>query len=217
MKVRLGFVTNSSSSSFLIKQIGGKPGNIDELYLEVKKLYQNMLNTIDQAVEFAVQWGIIKPGQGVKELIARADKELCSPKTSEQYENFEKAFETKFEFNVFEIDIHRYDLSWMKHETYTEYLASFKSMNDAPFIILDHAEVEDGTKEFNLVIEAVAWYNYDELHKHNGEDEVSYNNNVKSIAMQMGEYGVYSDCGQIPELVVMDLCDTCDFSCNHMG
>ena len=98
MKVRLGFVTNSSSSSFLIKQIGGKPGNIDEVYLEVKKIYQNMLNTINQAVEFAVQWSIIKPGQGVKEMIARADKELCSPKTSEQYKNFEKAFEDKFEF-----------------------------------------------------------------------------------------------------------------------
>ena len=219
MKIRMGFVTNSSSSSFLIKRTteDSNTVDLDQAYMEIKSLYKNMKDKLNEVVELAVQWGIIEQGQGIEDVYDRAEKELYSGKETPMYKLFIKAFDAKFNFDIFDIDISRYDLGWMKCDTYTEYLAYFKEPNEMPFVIVDHHDfINDDTKRHN-VEEAVVWYKYEEIFKCRGMSEEAYADKLKELALSMGDYGVYSECGQIPGIVVNELCELTKYSCNHMG
>lgn len=204
MKIRAGFVTNSSSSSFLIKQIGVEGVSLDTVYSQVKELYKNMFNKLNEVVELAIQWGIIEPGQEIKDVYKRAEKELYSDKETPQYRLFINAFNSKFDFDIFDIDVYRYDLNWMECNTYTEYLAYFKNPGEMPFVIIDHHDFTNDDTKKHHVEEAVAWYNYEELFKCRGMSNDDYTDKLKALALNLGDYGIYSDCGKIPGIVVAE-------------
>lgn len=216
MKIRLGFVTNSSSSSFILKRIGGKPGCIDEVYQEMLNLYSSALSKVTEMVEFGVQWGIIQAGQTAKDLYNRFLDEIYKPNMSSKFKTFEDAFVRKFDTSILDIDLSRFDLGWMQCKTYTEYLAYFEKLSDAPFIIIDHGDVKNN--ELHFVTEAVYWYDYETSGKIlAGITKDSEARVTSEIAKRLGDFGIYSECGKIPQIVVNDLYDLAEYGCNHMG
>lgn len=216
MKIRLGFVTNSSSSSFLLKKIGGKPANIEDVYQEILGIYSSALSKVTEMVEFGVQWGIIQAGQTAKDLYNRFLDEIYKPNMSSKFKTFEDAFVRKFDTSILDIDLSRFDLGWMQCKTYTEYLAYFEKLSDAPFIIIDHGDVKNN--ELHFVTEAVYWYDYEAGGKIlAGITKDSEARVTSEIAKKLGDFGIYSKCGKIPQIVVNDLYDLAEYSCNHMG
>lgn len=220
MKVRCGFVTNSSSSSFIIRIIGGHPANIEELYSDIRKMYIDMVKKASEVLELGVQWGIVKQGDGIKDLYDILNDAYWKADNTCKAVNFAYEVDRLYGFDWYDIlGYTEEDFPWLKYDTYKEYIASFKNPGDAPFILVDHREKLDENE--HLVREAVYWYSTKD------ESEFSYHecrvaldeskDNIWKYGIKLGEFGIYSDCGKIPEYIVEGLYSLSYYSCNHMG
>lgn len=219
MKIRCGFVTNSSSSSFLIRMVNGKPSNIDELFNDIKQLYKDMFDKTKQVVVEAVAWGIAKEGTTSKELYEIMNKHYWES-DSNKYSAFDAEIDRKYGVSWFSLlGYSEDDFPWLNCNTYNEYVKSFDNKGDMPFIIIDHKARAKGELENSSVSEAVYWYKYDEIKEKLSNVKTRHEEMeiIWKYMLELGDFGVYSTCGKIPELVVMDLYDISEYGCNHMG
>ena len=224
MKVRLGFVTNSSSSSFII----GKDvfEHIDDVYSYVKELYLEYSDMVDYAIEYTMN----NPNCGWK---YDEKKGFYIPNNKDLKIEERWSVRNKFEkftgLNWYEILPRDILPEWTKCYTYKDYEQYWINQNDrAPFTIGDYLDKEItwlhwGSVKVSEILETgfdneeIEWYWYEieDETKHSYEDVKVDGANL--CYMFLGRFCIYSECGYIPQWIVERLGNISKFWCNHMG
>lgn len=145
MKVRSDFVTNSSSSSFVIGKKDDTSATIESVYQIVRGFYKDMLNSRDAALEY------IKANPKVK--IKYIEKDgyghfEFTDKDIDKYWEVRDLFEKNFGISSFEYFALNYE--WLDCNSYLEYesywLNKMKNADwrvHAPFTIADFLEEKE--------------------------------------------------------------------------
>ena len=146
MKVRSDFVTNSSSSSFVIGKKDDTSATIESVYQIVRSFYIDFLYARDEAQmyiashpEFPVEYMCDEYGYGYFKY---------TKKDRDKYWNAKDLFEEKFGISTFEYFAPQYE--WLDCDSYLEYekywLGKIKDSNGritAPFTIADFLEEKE--------------------------------------------------------------------------
>lgn len=227
MKFRTGFVTNSSSSSFIIQKRGNET-SIEEIFMMMKELYADYRQTVKDLIAYCSQhpkYEIVKDAQTQKPLYVKlADTIGCD------YLEECDALEDKFG-----IGFHHYfeNADWIDTcNTYEEYIKFFNG--NPPFEIVNLAN----EKSLDGII---GWYmpcyceedmsDFVDCNKCHCADFCEVKENCPSLAETIksakktteiifkvfGQYCITSECGLMPPTVVDKLYKMCMFACNHMG
>lgn len=216
MKIRNGFVTNSSSSSFIISTTDiGENTSLDGIYTFIHAAYCELEDKIKEVIEFAKSYKLIAnsindPEEAYKIICDKTYNKLDS-KGRSKYDIFEHLIYNQFGISIFDIVSikNRGGFGWRGCATYQEYLNYFREMEEKPpFIIIDHTN--DIRNNIHEVTEAIGWYT----------DEYVYNSSISEIKAKinkLGRFGVYSESNEMPNYVFDMLDDISEYACRHMG
>lgn len=218
MKIRNGFVTNSSSSSFILSKDSCPIENLDteSIFKLIKEMYTEYETKFKD-----IYAEVVKETQG--EDIYTYFNKLWTKETN-------KKFRGKYGVDL--LDIYDYDRAmssfkiWKDCETYEDFVKLFESnkklhYGHLPFEIINYHEVE-GIKDNYTLRETIGWYSYemqdepdmdeyDEIMPEDTEDA------HKEALLKLGDAGIHSECGWIADYVVEKLRELSVHSCNHMG
>ena len=145
MKIRSDFVTNSSSSSFIIGKKDNMFVTIETVYEVVRKLYKDFLSARDKAIEYIAKHPKMKFQYVQKDDYGTFE---CMEKDSKKRWKLYDQFEKKCGFSSWECFS---NFDWLDCETYLDYerywLDKMKDSKDwrvhAPFTIADFLENRD--------------------------------------------------------------------------
>lgn len=216
MKVRFGFVTNSSSSSFIISK--DVFNSVNDVYTYVRELYLEYEDKIDYAINLTKEY----PDLG---WAYSTEKGFYIPNMKNmpigERTNIRNAFKEYTSLSWYDIELRNMDSEWVHLDTYDKYKEYWLSQDrHAPFTIGDYLEDEitwlhwgKRTEKLNtgLTNEELEWF-WDDIEtdkKHDDDGNLCYK--------FLGRFCIYSECGYIPDWIVKQLGDISKYWCNHMG
>jgi len=238
MKLRIDYVTNSSSSSFIIGKGDDASATVESVYEIIKSLYEEYINKKNVLLRYIEENPTFEVVYNEKYHEFKM-KEKCSWEKKIEIGNI-----LKQNFGISFYDYFHYDFGWLNCKTYKEYeaywLQKFEDKDSspniyAPFTIADFTNSGDvvwlhSSSKNKIFIEAhdvskeseiYEWYEDDLKNNHNNEivfKEINQESDgLKHDCLQLGKICVYSECGYIPQYVVNQLCEISEYACNHMG
>ena len=229
LKTRLDFVTNSSSSSFIINKKQNY-NSVEEVFLFLKSLYIEYLKKRKELIEYCKndkRFDVIEENN--KTTIKFNNSSIEERMTARDL------IEQKFGMTWYDISCNKID--WLNCKTYSEFLEYTK--DDCFYInIIDLSNPQfNKDREIDSIDTLIEWYmpcftndckmdcetcEYKEYCYMDNNDRIVVNTfkntGKKSIINAVfGRFCICSECGYIPEYVVRKLEEVSTFSCNHMG
>ena len=128
MKIRNDFVTNSSSSSFVISRKDTELNSVDSLYKYIRNLYIIYRDNIKDVIAYAMNDKriLIKMNEktGLPHYITHNDQSLKG--FSAEYKRLDNKLKKKFNLSFF--DTLDFNTAWLSCETYEEYEKFIESL-----------------------------------------------------------------------------------------
>lgn len=245
MKVRLDFVTNSSSSSFVIGKKGKSGRTVENTFHVVKDLYKEYIEKFEQAKQYIAthpDCGLVikTEGKGHYEYITYADWE----KSFHALQQIEKKIKKDLGFDPWGWSLDdevRFVIMFQTYADYQQYwMDKVTHVKDqyieAPFTICSLRD----SHGIQTISNAGDWYEKDgeyyttrearyhmqdlsldsfliEWYKDEFKTPIDYDKVKEPCFDLLGQVCIYSESGHIPEYVVDKLRKISEFSCNHMG
>ena len=226
MKFRTDFVTNSSSSSFIIAPHNNMMSKND-VFVKIKEFYKDWIIKKNKMIEFCRNheaFNVTEDEEGVH--LNRVIDDFSV------YMKLDDYIEETFDISLFEdINIH---LDWMKCETYDEYVAftskhKYIDKQEKPFIIIDATNKEEAN-DFGHILNwyfpcfedthfTTKWCEYcsDEKKEYCKLMKTGKSSELNQIILLFGNLCISSESGYIPRSISYDIEELCSKYCHHMG
>lgn len=223
-KIRLDYVTNSSSSSFIIGSIN-EDLNIDDVFVLIRDLYCELNKKIDSIKIFIQKHPNLHLSYSDKRGLYFNEKI-----NFEKEMGIRKMIEDTFSIDLYDVRPLK-NTDWLNLHTYQEYQnywierikdSEFDYNVHAPFTIIDFLNPKTTFLHFHydhkIVVETEDVSNHSDIYLwYLDEDEILYSVNKEKACLSLGRYCISSECGYIPNFVVYQLYELCKYACNHMG
>ena len=249
IKIRYGFVTNSSASSFILKISDTVKGK-DDVYILIKNLYKNAyrikleytINLIklfkydSNNLEFDLneigipiyKWHLEKIDNIFRQIVSQIGYENLP--TVESTLNKDNTIDNVNTDKIYVYDIQKLVCpDWFNCENYNEYISSYVKDSDAPFLIYDHrvdnvrcSDICSAIDFFKNVeldeTDGSADGSADELDETDGNDFIPIKyKSIREEILSLGEFGIYSEDGVMPNIIVNQLISISAYGCNHIN
>lgn len=228
MKIRNDFVTNSSSSSFIISKTS-EYSDVEKLYQFIRNTYLEWINKKNEMIEYCKnnkEFVVTEEDGKIK--IKAAKKYERTPEYWDYCKQLDKQLTDMFGMDTW--DNLNYRTDWLSANTYEEYCEMTKEdkyvdWNKKPFILVDFANIaEEDKSEADSIIQ---WYfpcyndKYGDVCQYCDEMDTDICKALKcdktKLPDTIGKVCISSENGYIPKYVTDIIEEHCSQYCHHMG